>query len=382
MRIGIDIRSVGKRGTGDEVYTRELIYHLSDLSTEHVVLLFTDDEKVQASSFIQDLPEHMHLVVIPPTHRAIWMFIQLPRYTRAYDLDILHVQYITPLFLPKKTRLITTIHDVSWATVPNHIPRKDRILLNTFIPWSIRQAHRIITVSNHSKQQLETVYPASLGKVHAIYNGGYVSEEMRIPPYTEPPILNQALDRSYILHVSSLQPRKNVPRLIEAYTHMVTKANLKAVDIPLLVLAGGEGTNYDQDIDLKIKESGLSQYIIQTGHVSEAEKYNLYAHARVFTSLSLFEGFGIPFIEAMSFGVPVLGSDHSCLPEIIGTGGETVTLDTISHVAERLYALLFDTQIRNTYAYNGFYRAQQFTWQRMAEQTFQTYISEGENQLF
>jgi len=375
MRIGIDIRSIGKRGTGDEVYTTQLIRNLARSGEEHMFFLFTDDEEVPSYELIQHLPANMQVVVIPPAHRAVWMFVRLPRYARAYNLDLLHVQYITPPYI-RDMSLITTIHDVSWKVLPASVPFKDRLLLNMCMPKSVRSADHVLTVSHHSKEQIERFYPASHGKVTAIYNGGYIDPADRSLAADIDPLPSTSMRTSYILHMSSLQPRKNVPQLLRAYASFLTRFE-NPNNAPLCVIAGGEGVNYDTEIDTVIIQENLSNYVLKTGHVSEAEKYRLYAHAELFVSLSLFEGFGIPFVEAMSFGIPVLGANRSCLPEIIGEAGDIVDPEDTEAVANKLFWLCTDSKLHNQYACQGMERAQKFTWERMAQETQAVYEEFG-----
>ena len=139
MNIAIDIRAVGKKRTGDEVYTLELIKGLLKLEIGHSFYLFTDTEDWYQVSTLKNLPSNWKVIPLLPKSKLIWTEYLLPRACHQYNIDLLHIQYIAPLYgLPPYTKLLNTIHDISWKFVPEHIRAIDKFLLNTLIPLMFR----------------------------------------------------------------------------------------------------------------------------------------------------------------------------------------------------------------------------------------------------
>jgi glycosyltransferase involved in cell wall biosynthesis len=362
MKIGIDIRALGKKRTGDEVYTYHLVEGLAQLDQKNSYFLFTDDLGTKNLPLLKSLPTNFRVITLLPKSKYIWTFFLLSSAAKKYDLDVLHVQYITPLVLPLKTKLVTTIHDISWKFVPEDIKEKDLFFLNTLIPWAVRGADRIITVSKHSKQAIEEIFPASKGKVVSIYNGGYLDDV---------PKVNK---QNFILYVGSLQPRKNVPFLIECYKKFLDKYQDELGEqTPNLVIAGGKGHNYDERIDEKILEYKLKDKVELKGYVEDENKNRLLAEAKLFVFLSKYEGFGIPAIEAMSMGTPVIVADQSCLPEVVGDAGVVVEIQDSQQVADKMYEILDDEKMYRQLKEKGKKRAKDFQWQKMAKETLLVY---------
>ena len=175
MNIAIDIRALGKKRTGDEVYTSELIKGLMQLEIGHDFYLFTDTEDWYQVLALKNLPNNWQVIPLSPPSKLIWTEYLLPKACHQYNIDLLHIQYIAPLFgLPKYTKMLNTIHDISWKFVPQHIKFLDKFLLNTLIPKSIQKSDAIITVSKHSKYAIQNIFGTDINKIHSIYNGGHI----------------------------------------------------------------------------------------------------------------------------------------------------------------------------------------------------------------
>ena len=307
MNIAIDIRAVGKKRTGDEVYTLELVKGLMQLETGHSFYLFTDTEDWYQVPVLKNLPANWQVIPLLPKSKLIWTEYLLPKACHKYHIDLLHIQYIAPIWgLPKYTKMLNTIHDISWKFVPQHIKSLDKFLLNTLIPISIKKSDAIITVSKHSKYAINYIFGTDLDKIHSIYNGGYIETIPTVISTSQK--VKEALEEEYIIYLGSLQPRKNIPTALKAfakYLELNPESKLK------FVIAGGKGYNYDNEIDRTILTYNLQEKVILLGFVTDEEKILLLKQTKAFIYLSLYEGFGIPIIEAMSLNTPVITSNLS-----------------------------------------------------------------------
>lgn len=367
MNIGIDVRTIGKKRTGDEVYTRYLINYIKSLSSQKDTYYLFSDRDNSDDTVLQNLPLHIKHIILKPSNKFLWTMRALSKALFDYKIDLLHVHYITPFITPSKTKVITTIHDVSWKEYPDLVTFKDKLLLNIFIPLSIRKADRVLTVSHHSMETINSYFPISQGKVGVIHNGGYINPTEK--KYTHPKDRFKEIgDNPYFLYVGTLQPRKNIPFLIEQF-----KAAKKSFDFQhkLVIVGGLSAHNIDSQLNIYKNE----QDIIFTDYVSEEDKYRLLAHCFAFCFPSLFEGFGIPVIEAMSFGKPVIASHASCLPEIIGNAGKTIPVNNTQEWQKALYDITVSEEEYLELSQASLHKAKEYTWEAMGESTVNVYQS-------
>ena len=369
MNIAIDIRAVGKKRTGDEVYTLELIKGLMKLEIGHNFYLFTDTEDWYQVSVLKNLPNNWRVITLLPQSKLIWTEYLLPKACHQYNIDLLHIQYIAPLFgLPQYTKMLNTIHDISWKFVPQHIKFLDKFLLNILIPKSIQKSDAIITVSKHSKYAIQNIFGTDLNKMHSIYNGGYIESVPTVISTSQK--VRMALKEDYILYLGSLQPRKNIPSALQAfakYSKSHSDSKLK------FIIAGGKGYNYDTQIEEVIDKYNLQDKVIFVGFITNEEKILLLKQAKAFIYLSLYEGFGIPLIEAMSLNTPVISSNLSCLPEVVDNAGILVDPYDIEAITEAITTLIHNPLIAKEYKEKGIERAKIFTWTQMVQKTYNVY---------
>jgi glycosyltransferase involved in cell wall biosynthesis len=369
MNIAIDIRAIGKKRTGDEVYTMELIKGLINLEIGHSFYLFTDTEDWYQVPELKNLPSNWKVIPLLPKSKLIWTEYLLPKACHQYHIDLLHIQYIAPLWgLPNYTKMLNTIHDISWKFVPQHIKFIDKLLLNTLIPISITKSDAIITVSKHSKYAIQHIFGTSLDKIYSIYNGGYIEHIPTVISSSQK--VRDVLKEEYILYLGSLQPRKNIPTALKAfakYLELNTNSKLK------FVIAGGRGYNYDKQIDSTIIDLNLQNNVIFTGFITDEEKILLLKRAKVFIYLSLYEGFGIPLIEAMSLNTPIISSNKSCLPEVVENAGILIDPEDVDSLVKAITTLIHNPLIAKQYRELGLERAKHFTWQNMVNQTYKIY---------
>jgi glycosyltransferase involved in cell wall biosynthesis len=265
---------------------------------------------------------------------------------------------------------IVTIHDL-WM---DRFPQYSRKLFGQ--RWSFYRAKRtmskarkVMTVSEYSAQDIATLYGVPREKVAVIYNG--VSDAFR--PFSDPARLSQLRDRfawptdRFILFAGGADPRKNHRALLEAYA--MRAAQLRSHCLIML----GAPTHRFGNIHDSAKALGLSDRVVCAGHLSAEELRVLYAHADLFAFPSLYEGFGMPVLEAMACGVPVITSATTSLPEVAGDAAVLIDPHSSEQLAEALVRVLTDRALRETLRAKGFERAKQFTWERAARRTLAVY---------
>lgn len=362
------MRNIGKKRTGDEVVFFNLVKNLAVVDRGNKYFLFTDATdkallgKIKKSLEIENR-DNFEIISLPTRNRFVWNFWTLPKYLRKSSVDIYLTQYITPFFVPKNVKIATIIHDISFKVYPQHIGKLDLFFLNLLIPVSLRRADEIIGVSKFTRDEVIKYYKVNPDKVSYIHNA--VSDNFSATVTEEDKKRVRAkyhLPEKFILYLGTLQPRKNLPTLIEAYVTSGVKSWEEK-----LVIAGGKGHNYDTRIDAMIKKYDSEREIIFTGYVDEADKAALVSAASVFCFPSFYEGFGIPVLEAMSSGVPVIASKIPPHQEI--TGGATLLFNPYDskELAEKISRILQNNEIRDDLIGKGKIQVKKFSWIITAE---------------
>jgi glycosyltransferase involved in cell wall biosynthesis len=293
------------------------------------------------------------------------LLLDLAHPRREWSVDLLHVQYVRP---PRcDVPVVTTIHDISFEHFPALFKRGSRIRMKLTIPWTARRSSAVITGSEFSRQDLITTY-------------GLDPERVRVTPYAADPqfirLPAEEVDRrlarfgiqpGYLLCVGNLQPRKNLRRLIEAY------AGLRSDVRPHLVIVGQAAWQYNE-IFAAIRRHRLTDNIHFTGFVRPPELVGLYSGAAAFAFPSLYEGFGLPVIEALACGVPTIASNRSSIPEVAGDAALLVDPENVAELRSGLERVLQDDGLRQTLMSEGPRRAAKFSWERCAEATVECYL--------
>ncbi|OGI26844.1 MAG: hypothetical protein A2359_03905 [Candidatus Moranbacteria bacterium RIFOXYB1_FULL_43_19] len=374
MRIGIDIRVIGKKRTGDEVYFFNLVKNLAAIDQKNEYSLYTDrdpekDEGLAREIAKLELGENLKVVFVKNTNRFCWNFRYLPMYLKKNPVDIFHTQYIAPFRLPKNIKLVLTIHDISFNFFPQHIKKSDLVFLKTLIPRSIQRADKIIAVSKSEKKNIIDFYKLSPEKVDFTYNGvNYQKFNQKFSPEKIKEINTkyQIPNTRYILYIGTFQPRKNIPVLIES---------IKNLDIKLILAGNREAHNFDKRIDEAIEKNNLKNKVIFPGWIDEDDKPFLLQSASCFVFPSLYEGFGIPVIEAMSAGTPVICSNIPVLQELADDTALFCDPKNSGDFTKNIQKILINENLRNNLVKKGRDTAQKFIWQKTAEKTLEIYTS-------
>ena len=367
MHIAIDAHSVGVGLGGNESYAANLIEALAEIDQTNLYTLYVTkpaaverfDRRWPNFKVTQTLP-HTPLVRIPLT---------LSRELRRNPVDLLHVQYTAPPFCP--CPVVTTIHDLAFEHLPETFNRRSWMQMRLTVRRTAKRAAQIITVSEYSGADISATY-------------GIASERITVTPEAAPPNLlpvtnetelrrireSYGIREDYILSLCSIQPRKNLVRLIEAYSCL--RGVRPEGKLPQLVLAGKRGWR-DGETFRAAERNALDKDILFTGYVPEQDLAGLYSGAVCFVYPSYFEGFGLPVVEAMQCGVPVIAGNRTSLPEVVGAAGLLFDPFDTQALVKALMRVIDDSEYRATLRSKGLERAKQFNWKTTARLTLGVY---------
>ncbi len=370
LRIGIDARAVSYPKTGDRSYTLGLIDGLARLTLggeiSHEFVLFFDREPPADLPCMRDgrLLSGWSTETLTAAHARLWTLRTLPRAARRLGVDALHVQYNGPRV--RRPALVTTVHDVSFRLFPEWFSLRDRLVLDLGLRSTLSVAEHVFAVSECTRRDITEVYDVAPRRITVTHNA--------LPPGFEAPghgevasvLESHGVDRPYVLFVGVRQPRKNLPRAIRAFSTAKATADLPH----RLVLVGKHGWQ-SGETEAAIREAGDDVQAI--GYVPDADLPSLYAGAELFLFPSLYEGFGIPVLEAFACGTPVITSDGSALPEVAGDAALAVDPRDEASIAEALLRLLADADLRAKLVERGRARLSEFDWAETARRTVAGY---------
>lgn len=306
-----------------------------------------------------------------PVHKPVWRIIweqTLFAWALREQYALLHsMAYVSPLL--NRTPSVVTWYDASFLMYPEYFRPFQRLYLKIGARASARRARKIITISESSKQDLVRLLQIPPERVHVALPG--VETDFFQPvPAAELQNFRRAknLPEHFVLYVGTREPRKNLPTLIRAFVQAKRAARLPHY----LILAGGRGW-LDHEIATTIQELDAQAMILFPGFVAQAELPQWYRAADAFAYLPQYEGFGMPALEALACGAPVLASNVSSLPEVVGDAGLQVNPRAPDEIADALIYLLTNDAARQELAARGPQRARQFTWTRAAQRTADVY---------
>jgi len=367
VRVAIDLLPITGRNAGLQTYARQLVISLAkvDQEIEYVLLVNARTERffgVIAPNFTQ--------VVIRTPKRFIgpWEQIRLPVSRILCGVDLLHTP-VSPPPLSSPCRTVVTIHDLTFKLFPETMQWWDRLYWDFFTSHGVKHAAAIITPSLSTKtdvvkhwnvpEDMVAVIPECCD--HRFYDP--------LPKASVTAVKDRlGIPGPYVLCVATLEPRKNISTLICAF-HLVKQR----IDVKhSLVLAGGRGWLF-KDIFRTVKGLGLERDVVFTGFVPDEDLPALYQGAELFVYPSLYEGFGLPPLEAMASGTPVVASNSSSIPEVVGDAGILVNPHDVESIAQAMIEVLTNRDLREELVLKGKLRAQQFTPERMARQTANVY---------
>lgn len=367
MRIAVQSSDLDReRIDGTRVYLKELLKRFGELDTQNIFYLYHQGEFNPA---LAPLPLRNYKIQECPFPVA-WMQTRFAweMFRSKPEKLFLPVQ-AAPFFVPRAIEVIVTIHDLAFKRYPKTFTKKDLWKLNILLDRAVHRADKLIAVSQSTKNDLLQFFPyLSPEKIQVIHHG-FDGEFFgtRLPQEIIARTLKtyQLQVGSYVLYVGALQPRKNLVRLIDAFN--VAKASMFEMK---LVLAG-ESAWLTEDILRARDESPYKEDIILTGRVSFEALRVLYQGARFLAFPSLYEGFGLPILEAFASGIPVLTAGNSSLREVAGRAALYVNAESTADIAEKLEYLWSESELRDELVARGTRQLQNFSWERCARETLE-----------
>lgn len=366
MKIGIEARWITSEKTGFGNYAFYLLKELSQIDNKNEYCIYLNEEYTNDKIFSKKNFVKKIINKTPEIYKHISIPIDI--ITKKRKLDFFHFLYNAPsLIMP--CPFILTVHDVSYKYIPNMLSLRDLISIKAQLFLKARSAYQIISVSENTKIDIMKYLKIPEEKITVIHEG--VSESFKVikDGQKKRQISQQyMLPSKFILYVGTYLPHKNLETLLCAYHDLKRHRKIPHA----LVLAGKKGRNYDS-IAATISKLNLDNDVKAVGYVPEEDLPYLYNLADLFIFPSLYEGFGLPVLEAMACGVPVIAANASCLPEIGGNGALYFIPKDIGELAEKINHVLNENHLRNDLIDRGIQRAKLFSWRYMADKTLLVY---------
>jgi glycosyltransferase involved in cell wall biosynthesis len=360
VKIGYNAQIISRSGAGIVNFARNVIQHLVQVQSDHEFFIYGNP------AFLSHLESHhAHIVPTNPfvdnsSKRIIWEQCVLPFKISRNNLDLmLYPDHTAPIF-KKSCPVVITLHDIAFISFPDTFTSATRLYKEYAVKQSVKRASRIIAVSEFTKLEVMKFLDVPESKLTVIYRGiderfQENSNEVQLSSIRT----KYDLQNKFILFVGTLEPRKNIQKLIQGYAGL-----LKQKKIPHdLIIVGGQGWLF-KDIYGMIEKLGVQNSVKLLGYVADTDLPLLYNLADVFVYPSLYEGFGLPPLEAMACGCPVVTSNRSSLPEIVGDAAMLVDPYDSDAIANGIFQVIDNKDYRQLLRKQGLQRASQFTWKR------------------
>ncbi|MCK5490292.1 MAG: glycosyltransferase family 4 protein [Candidatus Pacebacteria bacterium] len=404
MKIAIDANELTIAGTtGVKVYVQEIVDALSKLDVKNEYILYAKCRNEALSRSFELENKNFELKIVKSSF-PFWTYTKFPMQLKKDEPDILFmpIQSVPFFKKPKNIKIVVTVHDLAFLMFSDYFTFKDRFFLKLHTKRAVMMADEIIVPSEATKNDIIKFYKIDESKITVVYHGITFHEknklchsrEDRNPGFDSkdqfmendanyspelPETNRKNLDNKnesaaknfqpYLLFVGVIQPRKNIIRLIEAFEIVkVENQELK------LVIVGKRGWQADA-IYKRAKESHFAKDIIFSGGVDDEYLCSLYINAMVFILPSLYEGFGMPVLEAMNYGVPCVVGNNSSLAEISGDSALLVDSNDSSDIAKKITMLCNDENLRHEFSRKGAERLENFNWKKSAKQTLEVFES-------
>ena len=343
-------------------FTRETLSRITIDHPEHQFLFIFDRPYVDEFIFSDNITP---IVLSPPTRHPIlwfiWFELQIPRTLKRYKADL----FFSPdgyLSLNTRVRQLAAIHDINFAHRPKDLPWLKAKYYNYFFPKFAKRAKRIVTVSYFSKEDIIRTYKIDSDKVDVVYNGVNTSYIPTSENDNSDTKMKYSKGKDYFLFIGSLHPRKNICGLLRAYDAFRTSVES---DTKLLIV--GESMFKTNDIELTYEGMRFKDDVVFTGRLNNNELHHVLGASLALTFVPYFEGFGIPVIEAMNSGVPVICSNTTSLPEVGGNAVLYVDPFSLSQIKDAMIRILQEKDLRDSLIEKGFIQKEKFSWDKTAE---------------
>jgi glycosyltransferase involved in cell wall biosynthesis len=365
MRIAFDGTTLRPARTGVGYYTEHLLHHLATESVDDEIMVISNRPLDTTAA----LPPNVRVVSSSSrVPRLVWMQAIAPRLLRRLGVEVAHfTNGMMPLAVSVPT--VVTIHDMSLTMFPKYHPPR-RVLLNRpLVDMAARRADAIITVSESAKRDIVRLYGSQAERIHVVHEAAALSFQ----PIRDQRVLDRVRQRyeladRFVLYVGTIEPRKNLPKLIEGFARRRNSG-----EIPHQLVCAGPYGWLSRDIEDLIDRLQIEQSVRFTGYVPFDDLAALYSLAEMFVFPSLYEGFGLPVIEAMACGTPVITGQVAALTEVGGNAVEHVGHLDADSLGDAMVRLARDARRREELSSLGLQRAHTFSWQRAARETLKVY---------
>lgn len=364
LRIGVDARELEGKKTGVGRYLINLLREWSEIAPENRYVLF----------FMKGIPNDpvlerecisKRLITLPRilNRNLIWEQVYLPVHVAREETNLFFSpSYTMPFFV--RTRTVVTVHDISYEVNRKWFPPREAMIRRFFTRLSTNRADAIITISEFSKRDIIKYFGINGDRIKVIYPAAD-SIFSSVPNRDETERIKKRYNTGerFLLYVGSILNRRPVNILIKSFSKAVKdESRLK------LVIVGENRTWPKQDMRRMISDSGVKNSVIYLDYIPDDELALLYKSAEVFIYPSLYEGFGLPLLEAMSSGTPVIAPNVASFPEVVGDGGILIDRIDEDEMSRAILAFIKDESMRNNYIIKGKERARKFSWRRSAEE--------------
>lgn len=369
-RIGLSIVQASEKSCSSRSYPKNLILGLAAIDRHNKYFIFLN-EKLEYE-FRMENPNFVTVPLkVPDTSnikRIFWEQFSFPQILDEYKLDLMHclLGNVAPIFW--RGNLVHNVHDIPVLNFPSCYPRSKYLYLKYMIPQSLKRAKHIITKSESAKSEIVDYFGIGENRITIVYDT-FSDDFISKPQGTRDVRDLYGIGKKYILRVGALEPIKNAKTVVDAFA--LIKDEPAMTDYSL-VIAGPKGWHY-QDVFDSVKKNGLEGKVIFTGYIPDEDVWELYENADLFVSLSLYEGFGLPYLEAIFHGLPVIASNRGALPEVVGEGGILVDPCDAQQVAKEILSVLTDSRKREALKIRAKEQAKKFLGNKMAEQTLNVY---------
>ena len=358
-RIGIDVQAGEGPITGLGVYTASLVKALREQKSNGFEITLFNEAQEEGWNTLQ---------------RLRWENVELPMKVKKEKIELLHVPAFSPP-MRKSCRVVVTVHDLIGMLFPNQKGWPSRFYWGKWLPRRIKKADFLIAVSEHTRKDAVRYLGVPENKIKVIHSSGHEG----FSPIHNPLSLQEMRGRfgireKYFLCVGTLEPRKNLPRVIQTFARFRREV-LSGKDCQLVVVGSKDFAHGKFFQEMTGGKDLSSEDIIFTGYVKRQDLNALYSGAVAFLFPSLYEGFGFPVLEAMASGTPVLTSDRTSLPEVVGEAAIKVNPEDITAICEGMRLLARDEKMRQELIQKGFERIKYFSWSKTAKETLAVYES-------
>lgn len=365
MQVALELQPCVGNRSGIGSYTYEIakrVFNTDEVSFYGNLFRFRKKEDGKAGLENINIPVRQCGVLPYSVYRRIWHILPVGYNAFFPKADVnVFFDYIVP---PRVSgHVLSVIHDLTYLRFPQTMSKRNRRRIQQDIRYSMERSDKIITISEFSKREIIDLLHIAPDKIEIVSPAPSIS---MLSEDFQAVSLRYHIQKPFLLYVGTIEPRKNLTKLIQAFEQLKREKNIPHQ----LVLAGGIGWG-SEAIQRKIQESPYKKDICVTGYVTNAEKNALYQAADLFVFPSLYEGFGIPPLEAMTFGCPVVSSDAASLPEVVGDAAELVNPEKVDSIAVGILHMLTDETYCAELVQKGYAQTKKFNWDDSAKKLMQ-----------